>query len=94
MEKVRVFYSSLCPDTGPFFAELERLTIPVEGIDITESMRNLKQFLAVRDHETAFVTRKELGMVGVPCLVTTDDDYIFEVADLADYAAKISLETR
>ena len=31
---------------------------------------------------TAFVTRKELGMVGVPCLVTTDDDYIFEVADL------------
>lgn len=94
MEKVTVFYSSLCPDTGPFFAELERLAIPVEGIDITNSMKNLKQFLAIRDHEAAFVTSKELGMVGVPCLVTKDHQYLFEVADLAAYAAESNLETR
>ena len=56
-------------------------------MDITASMRNLKEFLRLRDNEAVFTPRKEQGMVGVPCLVD-GGDYIFEVSDLEERFAK------
>ena len=50
-------------------------------------MRNLKEFLRLRDNEAVFTPRKEQGMVGVPCLVD-GGDYIFEVSDLEERFAK------
>ena len=46
-------------------------------------MRNLKEFLRVRDNEEVFTPRKEQGMVGIPCLVD-GGEYIFEVSDLEE----------
>ena len=66
---------------------MERLGVTAREVDITASMRNLKEFLRLRDNEEVFTPRKEQGMVGVPCLVS-GGDYIFEVSDLEERFAK------
>ena len=66
---------------------MERLGVTAREVDITASMRNLKEFLRLRDNEEVFTPRKEQGMVGVPCLVT-GGEYIFEVSDLEERFAK------
>ena len=87
MKEKTLYFSSLCPDTAPFKVAMERLGITAREVDITASMRNLKEFLRVRDTEEVFTPRKEQGMVGVPCLVA-NDEYIFEVSDLEERFAK------
>ena len=83
MNEKTLYFSSLCPDTVPFKAAMERLDVTAREVDITASMRNLKEFLRLRDNEAVFTPRKEQRMVGVPCLVD-DGDYIFEVSDLEE----------
>ena len=87
MNEITLYFSSLCPDTAPFKAAMERLGVTAREVDITASMRNLKEFLRLRDSEEVFVPRKEQGMVGVPCLVA-NEEYIFEVSDLEERFAK------
>ena len=88
MNELTLYYSSLCPDTVPFKAAMERLGMTAREVDITASMRNLKEFLRVRDGEEVFIPRKEQGMVGIPCLVTNKGEYLFEVSDLEERFAK------
>ena len=83
MNEKTLYFSSLCPDTVPFKAAMERLGVTAREVDITASMRNLKEFLRLRDNEAVFTPRKEQEMVGVPCLVD-GGDYIFEVSDLEE----------
>ena len=83
MNEKTLYFSSLCPDTVPFKETMEILGVTAREVDITASMRNLKEFLRLRDNEAVFTPRKEQGMVGVPCLVD-DGDYIFEVSDLEE----------
>lgn len=84
MNERTLYFSSLCPDTVPFKAAMERLGMTAREVDITASMRNLKEFLRVRDGEEVFIPRKEQGMVGIPCLVTNKGEYLFEVSDLEE----------
>ena len=86
MNEKTLYFSSLCPDTAPFKAAMERLGVTAREVDITASMSNLKEFLRLRDEEV-FTPRKEQGMVGVPCLVS-GGEYIFEVSDLEERFAK------
>ena len=64
MNEKTLYFSSLCPDTVPFKAAMERLGVTAREVDITASMRNLKEFLRLRDNEAVFTPRKEQGMVG------------------------------
>ena len=43
-----------------------------EVIDISKHVRNLKQFLDLRDNHPAFDEAKRIGDVGVPCYVLED----------------------
>lgn len=72
------YYSDVCPDTTEFLNELERLGISYESVNITESMKNLKEFLYLRDHRPEFDPIKVKGQVGVPVL-STKDKLIFDL---------------
>ena len=87
MNEKTLYFSSLCPDTAPFKAAMDKLGVTAREVDITASMRNLKEFLRVRDNEEVFTPRKEQGMVGIPCLVDSGD-FIFEVSGLEERFAK------
>lgn len=82
MQEHVLYFSSLCPDTKPFVEELQKRGVSYREVDITASMQNLKEFLRLRDEKPQFEERKRWGFVGVPCFVTKDGQYIFEMGDL------------
>lgn len=66
-----LFHSPLCSDCRALFASedfAERFG-DCEQVNITESMANLRRFLAARDHLEGYAGVRESGMVGVPSVV-------------------------
>lgn len=76
MEKPTLFFANLCPDTLPFMAELERLDVDYESVEIMSSMANFKRFLKLRDNHPAFEQTKQNGYIGIPALVLGDEVYL------------------
>lgn len=60
---------STCRDTKK---RLEEMGIEYEYIDITENIRNLRAFLALRDTLPQYAPIKEEGRVGIPSFVWDD----------------------
>ena len=75
---LKVFGSPHCPDCVACKAILEKNHVPFEYIDITGSIRALKQFLALRDHSEAYDEAKEEGYIGIPTLVLEDGTIRFD----------------
>lgn len=82
-----LFFSDLCPDTEPFVIKLQKLNINYQPINITQSMKNLKQFLCLRDNHPAFLVIKQKGFAGVPLLLVGNDCY-FQDDDLLKIVSK------
>lgn len=51
-------------------------------IDIGGHVRNLGQFLKLRDHSPAFDHAKEVGDVGIPCFVLEDGTVTLKPEDV------------
>lgn len=90
MAQHTLYFSDKCKDTEAFVAELERQGVEYEAVNITESMANLKQFLALRDNRPEFDERKRWGFVGVPVLHLANNNFIFELIDLNGTSCKIT----
>ena len=41
-----LYYAADCPDTAPFVAELKRLGVDYEAVEVLSSIPNLKQWFA------------------------------------------------
>ena len=48
-----LYYAADCPDTAPFVAELKRLGVDYEEVEVLSSIPNLKQWLRLRDRHAA-----------------------------------------
>ena len=75
---LKVFGSPYCPDCVACKEILEKNHIPFEYVDITGSIRGLKQFLALRDHSEAYDEVKKEGYIGIPTLVLEDGTIRFD----------------
>ena len=73
-----VYFAPWCPDTAPFFAELERLNIDVEKVDMVGNPTGLKAFLKLRDSHPAFDDVKKNGYIGIPALVLENGDVVLD----------------
>ncbi|WP_424405355.1 hypothetical protein [Pasteurella sp. PK-2025] len=82
MNKPILFFANLCPDTTPFVAELKRLNVGYEGVEIMSSMANFKRFLKLRDRHPAFEQAKVNGYIGIPALLLEDDRVILDSEQL------------
>lgn len=51
-------------------------------IDIGEHVRNLKEFLRLRDSNVAFTEAKKVDDVGIPCYVLEDGTVTLESVDV------------
>lgn len=72
--KKELFVSDKCSDCKKLMAEFEKDPDDLEKLDwevinITESMANLKRFLAYRDSLKQFEQLRKDGRVGIPALV-------------------------
>ena len=65
-------HSLLCgrlPDTAPFVAELKRLGVDYEAVEVLSSIPNLKQWLRLRDRHAAFDDAKAQGLCGLSGII-------------------------
>lgn len=77
------FYGTMmCSDTVYADKVLRANNINVEYVDIVASMKNLKEFLALRDSREEFVAVKEAGKAGVPAFLLDDGSIEFDVHKL------------
>lgn len=74
----KLYFSDKCPNTIDFVEELKKRDIPYEAVNITDSMKNLKEFLKLRDHRSEFDQAKENGYVGIPVLYS-EDRFIYDL---------------
>ena len=67
----KIYVMESCPDCTEVKA-LYANRSEYELIDIGQQVRNLKEFLALRDHHPAFAKVRERGNIGIPCFVRED----------------------
>lgn len=68
---IKIYGMSTCPDCV-FVEEQIKGNDNYQIIDIGKHVRNLKEFLRLRDKNPAFDVMKRVGAVGIPCFVLED----------------------
>jgi glutaredoxin-related protein len=71
---LKIYGSPLCPDCTACKAAFDANGIAYDFIDITGSMRNLKEFLKQRDSKAEFDDARLKGYVGIPALMLENGD--------------------
>ena len=66
---LKIYGSMLCKDCVQCREELDKAGVPYLYLDFSEELKNLKEFLALRDRLDIFNEVKLAGGVGIPCLV-------------------------
>ena len=69
---LKIYTSPMCPDCRECKVNFDHHGIAYEAVDINESLRNLKEFLALRDHSAVFDVCREKGSIGIPALLDED----------------------
>lgn len=80
--KAILYYAQTCPDTAPFVKRLEELGIEYEGVEVLSSLKNLKQFLFVRDTYKVFENVHGNMQIGIPALVVSETECILDINKL------------
>lgn len=68
---LKIYGSMMCPDCVDCCADLDREGVCYEFLDFADSLLNLKEFLALREH-SIFNNVKAAGSIGIPCIVRED----------------------
>ena len=69
---MRIYGSMLCPDCVECCKDLDAAGVPYVFCDFADDLKNLKEFLKIRDAEPAFDALKQEGKIGIPCIVHSD----------------------
>jgi glutaredoxin-related protein len=69
---IKIYGSMLCPDCVQCRKELDEAGVAYEYLDFSENLRNLKEFLAIRDGNPLFDSLRQGGKIGIPCIVRED----------------------
>jgi len=75
---LKIYGSPMCPDCRECKENFDANGVEYTMIDINESLRNLKEFLALRDSLPVFDHCKEIGDIGLPALVREDGTVILD----------------
>ena len=69
---LKIYGNMQCPDCQKCREDLDRANVAYEYLDFTASLRNLKEFLVIRDGNPVFDGVREKGSIGIPCIVKED----------------------
>ncbi len=78
---LKIYGNMLCPDCVECRADLDRAGVEYEYLDIGNDLRNLKEFLRLRE-EPVFDEIKKAGAIGIPCIVLEDGTLTFDWSGL------------
>lgn len=69
---LKIYGSRLCKDCVDCLEALDHRGVAYKFLDFSENLKNLKEFLALRDQSPIFALLKKEGKIGIPCLVGED----------------------
>lgn len=69
---LKVYGSEKCIDCVNFKKNLERYGIAYMFVEIFDNLKDMKEFLKLRDQEDVFFSAKENGSIGIPAVVKED----------------------
>lgn len=69
---IKVYGTNTCPDCMDAKANLDFYHIPYTYIDVCTSVKELKEFIQLRDHASIFQEAKENGFLGIPAIIKED----------------------
>lgn len=70
---LKIYGSMLCPDCVQCREDLDRAGVEYEYLDFADSLKNLKEFLTLRDGNPQFDPVRQAGGIGIPCILRQDD---------------------
>ena len=76
---MKVYGTHICIDCRNYQAIQASRGFEAEFIDITADTANLKEFLALRDHDPVFAPVREHGGIGIPLFVREDGRKTFDI---------------
>ena len=69
---LKIYGSMQCPDCTRCREDLDRAEVAYEYLDFGTNLKALKEFLAIRDKNPVFAQVKEMGSIGIPCILRED----------------------
>ncbi|MCR5787104.1 MAG: hypothetical protein K6G28_05330 [Acholeplasmatales bacterium] len=66
---IKYYGSQFCPNCKQFKYNLDKYNLDYEFIDISDNLKNLKDFLYIRDTNKKFDRMKEMNGIGIPCII-------------------------
>lgn len=69
---LKIYGSMMCPDCVKCREDLDRAGVAYVYMDLAEHLRNVKEFLTIRDTDPAFQEIRGSGRIGIPCIVTEE----------------------
>lgn len=70
---IKIYGSMLCPDCVQCRKDLDEAGTVYEYLDFSADLKNLKEFLKIRDGNPLFDSHRADGMIGIPCIVREDE---------------------
>lgn len=70
---IKIYGSMLCPDCVQCRKDLDEAGTVYEYLDFSADLKNLKEFLKIRDGNPLFDSHRADGKIGIPCIVREDE---------------------
>ena len=70
---IKIYGSMLCPDCVACRKDLDEAGVAYEYLDFSADLKNLKEFLKIRDGNPLFDELRAEGKIGIPC--NSRDDF-------------------
>lgn len=68
---LKIYGSMLCPDCVQCREDLNNAKVEYEYLDFSDDLKNLKEFLHIREKAMFDEIRRE-GKIGIPCILRED----------------------
>ena len=75
---LKIYGSMLCKDCVQCREDLDRAGVEYDFLEFQDELKNLKEFLSLRDSLDIFKTVKDNGGIGIPCIVNDDGNVSLE----------------
>jgi len=77
---MKIYGSMLCPDCVKCREDLDKANVKYEYLDFSDNLKNLKEFLLLRENDIFEEIRKE-GKIGIPCIQREDGSLTLDWAE-------------
>lgn len=66
---LKIYGTLRCPDCVECLKDLDEAGVSYEFLDFDTELKNLKEFLALRDGNPIFDPVRQQGSIGIPCIL-------------------------